>query len=287
MDSFKTLNFDESDVFLPTNIEAIDSILGGGIPIGRVTEIFGQAGVGKTQLCLQLCANARLPKHFGGLNGKSVYLDCHGGFNSKRLYEICNSAQEAVVSSMPIEAYKNAARKKFCSNSMLEDIYYRRIDNLEQINHALEDLVTGILPNSRVKLLVIDSIAFHFRYSILDGEADIKALLHGIIQKLNTLAYTYKMAVIVTNQMTTQILQPTTGNGDVIVSGDLIPALGESWSHACSTSLEINFVKMETRQNKRLILRELNIVKSPLVKSPSKTYFYISEEGICNRNVSK
>ena len=28
MDSFKTLNFDESDVFLPTNIEAIDSILG-------------------------------------------------------------------------------------------------------------------------------------------------------------------------------------------------------------------------------------------------------------------
>ena len=77
------------------------------------------------------------------------------------------------------------------------------------------------------------------------------------------------------------------GNGDVIVSGDLIPALGESWSHACSTSLEINFVKMETRQNKRLILRELNIVKSPLVKSPSKTYFYISEEGICNRNVSK
>ena len=39
---------------------------------------------------------------------------------------------------------------------------------------------------------------------------------------------------------------------------------------------------METRQNKRIILRELNIVKSPLVKSPSKTYFYISEEGICN-----
>ena len=136
------------------------TFLGGGIPIGRVTEIFGQAGVGKTQLCLQLCANARLPENFGGLNGKSVYLDCHGGFNSKRLYEICNSAQEAVVSSMPIEAYKNAARKKFCSNSVLEDIYYRRIDNLEQINQALEDLVTGILPNSRVKLLVIDRYVF-------------------------------------------------------------------------------------------------------------------------------
>jgi hypothetical protein len=28
MDSFETLNFDESDVFLPTNIDAIDAILG-------------------------------------------------------------------------------------------------------------------------------------------------------------------------------------------------------------------------------------------------------------------
>ena len=68
---------------------------------------------------------------------------------------------------------------------------------------------TNSSPNTY--LLYYFSIAFHFRYSILDGEADIKALLHGIIQKLNTLAYTYKMAVIVTNQMTTQILQPTTG----------------------------------------------------------------------------
>ena len=156
----KSLFHDRIRYYLNTYLFYDLTFLGGGIPIGRVTEIFGQAGVGKTQLCLQLCANARLPINFGGLNGKSVYLDCHGGFNSKRLYEICNSAQEAVVSSMPIEAYKNAARKKFCSNSMLEDIYYRRIDNLEQINQALEDLVTGILPNSRVKLLVIDRYVF-------------------------------------------------------------------------------------------------------------------------------
>ena len=156
------------------------TFLGGGIPIGRVTEIFGQAGVGKTQLCLQLCANARLPKNFGGLNGKSVYLDCHGGFNSKRLYEICNSAQEAFVSSMPIEAYKNAVRKKFCSN-VLEDIYYRRIDNLDQINQALEDMVNGILPNSHVKLLIID------RYVFLEKKTTTSIQVAFILHKLVTL----------------------------------------------------------------------------------------------------
>ena len=77
--------------------------------------------------------------------------------------------------------------------------------NQGQLKHLLD------LIHTNTYHLYYFSIAFHFRYSILDGEADIKALLHGIIQKLNTLAYTYKMAVIVTNQMTTQILQPTTG----------------------------------------------------------------------------
>jgi len=280
MDSFKTLNFDEDTVFLPTNIGGIDSALGGGIPIGQITEIYGQAGVGKTQLCLQLCANARLPEKFGGLNGKSVFLDCHGGFNSKRLYQICNATQESLISSMPIENYKNAIRRDLSSN-VLEDIYYRQINTLEEINCALDDLVTRMLPNSNVKLLVIDSIAFHFRYSILEGKSDTKALLQGIVQKLNILAFTYDMAVIVTNQMTTRMNQSTGGTGDFKFNGDLIPALGESWTHSCSTSLELNFVKINNQKSHRCILRELNVVKSPLVKYPSKAYFKITGDGIC------
>jgi len=267
MDLFQTLNFDTAEEFLPTNVDSIDTILGGGIPVGRVTEVYGQAGVGKTQLCLQLCANARLPKNFGGLNGKSVYLDCHGGFNSNRLNEICNEIQNKAPNSM--------------GKNFLDDVYYKRIDDIDEISQALDCLVR-ILGNSNVKLLILDSIAFHFRYPILDGTPDIKATLQGIIQKLNTLAYTFKMAVIVTNQMTTRILKPS-GNGDN--GSELIPALGESWSHSCSTSLQLDFVKMETFQNKRNILRELKVVKSPIVKYPSKTYFTISEKGICDYTV--
>ena len=106
--------------------------------------------------------------------------------------------------------------------------------------------------------------------------------VQGIIQKLNTLAHTFRMAVIVTNQMTTRILKPS-GNGDN--GSELIPALGESWAHSCSTSLQLDFVKMETFQNKRNILRELKVVKSPTIKYPSKTYFTISEKGICDSTV--
>ena len=52
----------------------IDQLLGGGIPLGSVTEIAGLPGTGKTQLGMQLCVNARLPKSFGGVDGQHLLL---------------------------------------------------------------------------------------------------------------------------------------------------------------------------------------------------------------------
>jgi len=68
------------------------------------------------------------------------------------------------------------------------------------------------------------------------------------------------MAVILTNQMTTRILKPSGNGGN---GSELIPALDESWSHYCSNSLQLDFVKMENFQNKR----ELKVVKSPTLVS--------------------
>jgi RecA/RadA recombinase len=49
---------------------ALDSALGGGVPMRGLTEIAGEAGAGKTQLCLQLALHAVLPEEHGGLGGK-------------------------------------------------------------------------------------------------------------------------------------------------------------------------------------------------------------------------
>ena len=76
-----------------------------------------------------------------GLNGKSVYLDCHGGFNSNRLNEICNEIQNVAPNSM--------------GKNFLDDVYYKRIDDIDEISQALDCLVR-ILGNSNVKLLIID-----------------------------------------------------------------------------------------------------------------------------------
>lgn len=49
----------------------------GGLPTGMITELVGPAGIGKSQTCLTMAAQACLPACMGGL-GKDcgvVYLD--------------------------------------------------------------------------------------------------------------------------------------------------------------------------------------------------------------------
>lgn len=45
------------------NFQFFDSVFFDGIYPGTITEICGESGVGKTQLCLLLCINALLPKN--------------------------------------------------------------------------------------------------------------------------------------------------------------------------------------------------------------------------------
>ena len=60
--------------------QSIDSLLGGGFAVSEVTELVGLPGIGKTQLCIQLCVDVALPKQFGGVCGEALYIDTEGSF---------------------------------------------------------------------------------------------------------------------------------------------------------------------------------------------------------------
>src|SRR5580658_4335129 len=45
--------------FVPTGFEALDRALGGGLPRGRITELFGGPSGGKTTLALEIVAHAQ------------------------------------------------------------------------------------------------------------------------------------------------------------------------------------------------------------------------------------
>ncbi len=75
----------------------------GGIPFGKITEICGSAGAGKTQFAMQLCVNVQIPENFNGCSGQAVYIDTEGSFISKRVIEIAHSVQNYLSSKFNLD----------------------------------------------------------------------------------------------------------------------------------------------------------------------------------------
>jgi len=55
---------------LKTGSYALDEILGGGFETGVITELIGEFGSGKTQICYAASVLVQQPMEKGGLNGK-------------------------------------------------------------------------------------------------------------------------------------------------------------------------------------------------------------------------
>lgn len=53
-----------------------------------ITEIFGEARTGKTQLCHTLAVTAQLDRSQGGGGGKVIYIDTEGKFRPKKIEAI-------------------------------------------------------------------------------------------------------------------------------------------------------------------------------------------------------
>jgi recombination protein RecA len=80
---------------IPTGSPALDLALGvGGIPRGRVTEIFGAESSGKTTLALHIIAQAQR------LGGKAVYIDAEHAFSSEYAAS-CGVMWEELAISQP------------------------------------------------------------------------------------------------------------------------------------------------------------------------------------------
>jgi RAD51-like protein 2 len=84
------------DFPVPSSIRAMDELLGGGVPVGKITEFCGAPGLGKTQLGIQLAVNAHLPTFMDGPNGHCIYIDTEGSFVPERVTEIADSVVKLV-----------------------------------------------------------------------------------------------------------------------------------------------------------------------------------------------
>ncbi|XP_026189221.1 DNA repair protein RAD51 homolog 3 [Mastacembelus armatus] len=198
----------------------LDAALGGGIPLGKSTEICGTPGVGKTQLCLQLAVDVQVPQCFGGNGGQVIYIDTEGSFLVQRVVDMATAAVRH-CSLLVEDDEQRVAITTFTVETILSNIFLVRCHDYVELLAELHLLPDFLLDHPMVRLLVIDSIAFPFRQ--FEDLSQRTRLLQGLAQQLVALSTRHHIAVVLTNQMTTRL------RGS---QSQLVPALGESWGHA-------------------------------------------------------
>ncbi|EDL15814.1 DNA repair protein RAD51 homolog 3 isoform 2 [Mus musculus] len=259
--ALELLEQEHTQGFIITFCSALDNILGGGIPLMKTTEVCGVPGVGKTQLCMQLAVDVQIPECFGGVAGEAVFIDTEGSFMVDRVVSLATACIQHLhlIAGTHTEEEHQKALKDFTLENILSHIYYFRCHDYTELLAQVYLLPDFLSDHPKVQLVIIDGIAFPFRHDLEDLSLRTR-LLNGLAQQMISLANNHRLAVILTNQMTTKIDKN---------QALLVPALGESWGHAATIRLIFHW---EQKQ------RFATLYKSPSQKE-STIPFQITPQG--------
>uniref|UniRef100_A0A2K6KVR7 DNA repair protein RAD51 homolog 3 n=1 Tax=Rhinopithecus bieti TaxID=61621 RepID=A0A2K6KVR7_RHIBE len=258
--ALELLEQEHTQGFIITFCSALDDILGGGVPLMKTTEICGAPGVGKTQLCMQLAVDVQIPECFGGVAGEAVFIDTEGSFMVDRVVDLATACIQHL--QLIAEKHKGEEHRKaledFTLDHILSHIYYFRCRDYTELLAQVYLLPDFLSEHSKVRLVIVDGIAFPFRHDLDDLSLRTR-LLNGLAQQMISLANNHRLAVILTNQMTTKIDNQAL----------LVPALGESWGHAATIRLIFHWDRKQ---------RLATLYKSPSQKE-STVLFQIKPQG--------
>ena len=184
-----------------TGCRGLDAVLRGGIPVQGLTEICGQAGAGKTQLCMQLMLSAQRAVASGGLGAGAIYLCCEGLFPVTRLQEMarCHAGGESDNNQNEVQNGPASTSAPSLSRVLVE-----QIEDCEHLWDVLTVTVPLELRRGHVKLVIIDSIAavcrgeFSNSVSGLTDRADVLLALAAYMKRLSE---RYGCAFVVVNQV--------------------------------------------------------------------------------------
>ncbi|KAL6638844.1 hypothetical protein ACP70R_023480 [Stipagrostis hirtigluma subsp. patula] len=160
----------ENKHFLPTGLEGIDMLLGGGLRQGQLTEITGPSSSGKTQVCLHSAS------HVAAMNiGSVMYLDTSISFSASRIAGIIDDLPTSLV-----QEPKNLRLKKVMSSIICETVN------------------SG---GTKICLLIIDSISSLLAPIIGGKYPQGRSMMISVAMTLKKLAAEHNLSVLVTNHM--------------------------------------------------------------------------------------
>ncbi|KAJ1978743.1 DNA repair protein rhp57 [Dimargaris cristalligena] len=289
----------ERQHFLTTGDPRLDQALEGGIAVGGVTEIAGSSATGKTQLCLQLCLMAQLPRALGGLDGDAIYFSTEDLFPSNRLFGLAEAlAQRHAGHWPPLQPPESASSSSRIPWS--DRILLSHLTDVVTQDHLLTYQLPVLLARGRVKLVVIDSIAANFRSEELtaldasrrgqvrrmDFYAQRQHTLLQLSQRLRRLGEEYGVAIVCVNQVT-DVVRPDGqgppphggGSASLLISDPpaVKPALGMCWSQCVNTRLLL--IRNPAVREAPHRINCLKVVSSPYIASKNVPY-YIDATGV-------
>jgi RecA/RadA recombinase len=160
---------------LPTGCKAIDLLLGGGVHAGMITDVYGEGGSGKTQLCFTICGtNAKLFKRVKDI--AIVFVDTSGTFRPERITEIANDNGHQILDKI---------------------LVMRTLSYTDQIRSV--EKIVEINP----ELIIVDGIASLFTVNH-HGIARHLALMNHL-RKLSLVAINLRCPVIITNMVRSRL----------------------------------------------------------------------------------
>ena len=131
-----------------------DEVFDGGLPLHGLSEVCGEAGSGKTQMCLQLAVSAVLPESCGGRGGKCCYLTTQGegSFPVKRLEQLCARGASLAPPS-----------EGLTKDGLMERVLIRACGSVEALFDVIDHDLASLMADGQVACVIVDSVAGAFR----------------------------------------------------------------------------------------------------------------------------
>ena len=169
---------------LKTKCKPLDDLLGGGIENKTVTEIYGEAGSGKTNLCLQISRES-------AINGnKVVYIDTEC-VSSLRLKQICTG---------------------YDYDKILTQILFFNPDSLDE----QEKMINDSIEIKDIGLIIVDTFNMFYRIMFEEDEKGSSRSLNRQMTNLQLTARKKNISVVLAGQVYTadnNEIKPFAGRG--------------------------------------------------------------------------
>jgi len=226
--------FEEKNTPIITFSETMDKVMGGGIYFKMITEIFGEKGQGKTTLCLQLALTIQIPKSLSGLEAQCIFIDTENTFVLHRLKTMATKFAEHCGTVSPPSSSSNrnhpANKWKVTADSLINGIHYFNCRSTEELEELIQNLDDYLTQHSKIRLIIIDSLAFIYYSMSSDFDSRTKSL-YTLSQGLRSLMNKFNLAIVVTNSMTTRF--------DSQGQDYHVPFLGESWTYIPNRRIQL------------------------------------------------